>query len=103
MEKCPLHLPLHTLSSCYSTPTSILPYTPPPLQSSSHSVHANFGTDKHVMDFARNKRFGLVDTGLMGLEGNSVVGQKWKASSVVVSTIHGAYFCGLIINTETWN
>ena len=51
------------------------------LQLSSHSVHANVGNNNHVMD--RDKRFGLVDRGLKGIQQKTKSGQNRAPSSAL--------------------
>ena len=69
------------------TQLSALSYIP--VQSSSHTVHINVGSDYHVTNVQRDKRFGLVGICHKGLERNRTVGREKEGSSVVIPTIKG--------------
>jgi hypothetical protein len=53
-----------------------------------------------VIQFARDRRFGLFYIGERGLEGNTVRGREWEALSAGVPLIRETYFHGRIINVR---
>jgi hypothetical protein len=56
-----------------------------------------------VILFVSSKVFGLVDTGVRGTEGYMTVDRKEKAFSPIIHTIHGTFFCGLVIGVYIFN
>jgi len=56
-----------------------------------------------VILFVSNKVWGLVDTGVRGTEGYVTLDRKEEALSTVIDTIHGTFFCGLIIGVYIFN
>jgi len=58
-------------SDRYAFPFSVIPYIP--FRSPIHPVHKNVGSDKYVINFARNKRFWLVYVGRRWMEINTTV------------------------------
>jgi len=53
-----------------------------------------------VIHFASERRFGLFYIGEKGLEGNTVRGREWEASTTGVPLIRETYFRGCIITAR---
>jgi hypothetical protein len=84
-------------SSCYVSPSLyfvIFPFT---------YVTILFAEMLIVMLFVSNKVFGLFDTGMRGTQGYMTLDRKEKALSTIIHTIHGTFFCGLIIGVYIFN
>jgi hypothetical protein len=57
-----------------------------PLQASSYSVYTDVGSDKHVISFHSDERFGLVDLSQRGPETSRTVGRRRNAlGSILMS------------------
>jgi hypothetical protein len=56
-----------------------------------------------VILFVSNKVLGLVDTGVRETEGYVMVDRKEEALNTIILTIHGNFFCGLIIGVYIFN
>jgi hypothetical protein len=64
----------------------------PPPHSSGHPPHKTVGSEYDKISFVSDKRFGLTDTCLCGLRGNTTLSKEGGASTTTIPNIHGALF-----------